>query len=66
MLAMAVEAAILLEERDAVAAYVEIEFHGLHEGDTIRYKKPYASLTGFDREPEPTSTACRSRRSGIP
>ena len=49
VLAMAAMAGIPTDERDAVAAYVENELDGLHEGNAIRYGVPPASLAGLKR-----------------
>ena len=49
VLAMAARAGVPAEERDAVAAYAEGEFNGLHEGNAIRYGVAPASLVGLTR-----------------
>ena len=49
VLAMAARAGVPAEERDAVAAYAEGEFNGLHEDNAIRYGVAPASLVGLTR-----------------
>ena len=44
VLAMATRAGIPADERDAVAAYAEGEFNGVHEGNAIRYGLPPESV----------------------
>lgn len=47
VLAMAARAGIPMDERDAVVAYAEREFNGLHEGNAIRYGVAPANLVGL-------------------
>lgn len=50
VLAMATEAGISEEDRDAVVAYVGQQVRGLHEGNVIRYKLRPADLEGLVQE----------------
>ena len=51
VLVMAARAGIPTEERDAVVAYAEGEFNGLHEGNAIRYGLPPERLADLHRAP---------------
>lgn len=55
VLAMAADAGVPADDRDAVVAYVEGEFDGLHEGNAIRYGLARESVVGL------TSVAGRLR-----
>lgn len=48
--AMAVEAGIPDADREQVVNYVGHEFHGLHEGNVIRYRLRVEDLAGIQRE----------------
>jgi len=50
VLAMATEAGIPEDDRDAVVAYVGQQVRGLHEGNVIRYKLRPADLEGLAQE----------------
>ena len=55
VVAMAAAAGIPGDDHQAVAAYVEGEFNGLHEGNAVRYKLSAASLAHLERPPSPPS-----------
>ena len=55
VLAMAVKAGIPVNDRGAVAAYVESEVDGLHEGNAIRYGLARDSVVGLMNESRNTS-----------
>ena len=52
VMAMAVDAGIPDADREQVVNYVGQEFHGLHEGNVIRYRLRAEDLAGIKREGE--------------
>jgi Fic family protein len=50
IMAMAAEADIPQEDREAVVDYIGNEFRGLHEGNVIRYRLRPEDLAGINRE----------------